>query len=404
MRIDAEVAAALLLLASPAALDRAAAAPAVPGCTVEPYAAAAWPAWLSIDQDTGVLFAGIETGPPVRIWRIGAGGSPVDGYGATPILDPDAVLHDAAGRISEPGAVLVGGRSGGIPQILAVLPDPAQTVVGIFGPSSEWTNLSDMEFDSSGRLLIGDEDGQGGRVLATSSPGEMPVPLFVVSGRVAGLAIDAEDRIYTSTFDGRILVHAPDGSTIADPLLSGLGTRILPIAVGPGGPWGTDLYTVDQHAGLLIRADMQADTTVAGTGFDGFLIDFEFGPDGALYVSDLGLGRIWRIAPLTTAAGDEAPAGPRLRLHYANPARPPATIAYELPAAGQVMCRVYDVQGRCVRMLVHAEQPAGIHAAAWDGRDAGGRRVPAGFYVYRLDARYRGAGREVRTGPLTWLE
>jgi sugar lactone lactonase YvrE len=291
-----------------------------------------------------------------------------------------------------PGSVLVGGRTGGVPQIFGILPDPPQTVVNVFGPSSQWTNIADMEFDATGRLLFGDENGTTGRVFAATSPAQTPVVLFPVAGRIAGLEIDAAGRIYTSTFDGKVRLHAADGTVLSDPYLSGLGNRILPIAVGPGGPWGTDLYTVNQQTGELLRASAPGQTTVVGTGFDGFLIDFEFGPDGALYVSDLGLGRIWRIAPESTTAvlpipdALDAPPSSGLRLEHPNPAWLPLEIRYEVAAGARAQLRIYDIQGRWVRTLVDDVVPGGPHAVDWDGRDAGGRVLPAGTYFFRLDS------------------
>ena len=143
------VAPLLIALASVAATSRGHAELVVPGASVEPYATAAWPAWLSFDQQSGALYTGVETGPATEIWHIGAGGGAANPYGSAPILDPDAVLHDATGAMTgAPGSVLVGGRTGGTPQIFGILPDPPQTVVSVFGPSSEWTNIGDMEFDS----------------------------------------------------------------------------------------------------------------------------------------------------------------------------------------------------------------------------------------------------------------
>ncbi len=381
-------------------------APIVPGAVVEPYATAAWPAWMSLDEASGVLYTGVETGPPARIWRIASGGAPVAGYGAVPILDPDAVLHDGAGWMSGgAGAVLVGGRGSGGPELWAILPDAAETVVSVFGPPSDWTNLSDMEFDTGGRLLFGEENGQSGRVFVSSAPGDLPAELFQVSGRVAGLEVDAEDRIYTSTFDGRVRVHAADGSVLHDPLLSGLGNRILPIGIGQGGAWGTDLYTVNQHTGQLIRADLSGQITVVGTGFDGILGDFEFGPDHALYVSDLALGLVWRIAFDGTAgipAAEASASQVGLRILHENPVRPPARVGYAIPASGEVRLRVYDIHGRWVRTLDHRQAVAGTHTAAWDGRDAAGRQAPAGTYFYRLDA-HLGANLDTRTSKVLLL-
>ena len=271
---------------------------------------------------------------------------------------------------------------------------------------SGFTNLSDMEFDTGGRLLFGEENGQNGRVFATSSSNDAPTELFAVTGRLAGLEMDAEDRIYTSTFDGRVRVHAADGSVLHDPLLSGLGNRILPIGIGQGGAWGTDLYTVNQHTGELIRADLSGQFTVVGTGFDGILGDFEFGPDQALYVSDLALGLVWRIA-FDGAAGIPAEDGSAsqvgLRIMHENPVRPPARVGYAIPASGEVRLRVYDIHGRWVRTLDHRQAAAGTHAAAWDGRDAAGRQAPAGTYFYRLDAHLGDANLDTRTSKVLLL-
>lgn len=79
----------------------------------------------------------------------------------------------------------------------------------------------------------------------------------------------------------------------------------------------------------------------------------------------------------------------RFALHAAvpNPFNPQTTIAFDLPASGEVRLAVYDVAGRLVRRLVDGEvRSAGRHEEIWDGRDAGGRTVAAGTYFYRLEA------------------
>jgi len=51
-----------------------------------------------------------------------------------------------------------------------------------------------------------------------------------------------------------------------------------------------------------------------------------------------------------------------------------------------VRLTIYDAIGREVRRLVDTAQPAGERLAVWDGRDAAGRPVASGGYVYRLHA------------------
>ena len=62
------------------------------------------------------------------------------------------------------------------------------------------------------------------------------------------------------------------------------------------------------------------------------------------------------------------------------------TIRYGLPTVRPVSLVVYDVAGHLVRTLVAGARPAGLHEVRWDGRDAGGSRVAAGMYLYRLQA------------------
>lgn len=69
-----------------------------------------------------------------------------------------------------------------------------------------------------------------------------------------------------------------------------------------------------------------------------------------------------------------------------NPARGGATLAFGLPRDGAATLRVFDLAGRLVRTLVAGDRPAGPGAAAWDGRDEGGRDAPAGVYFCRLES------------------
>jgi hypothetical protein len=98
-----------------------------------------------------------------------------------------------------------------------------------------------------------------------------------------------------------------------------------------------------------------------------------------------------------TSAGGQAQAAPRVGLpsefalhaSFPNPVRSRAEIGYDVPAGyvGDVTVTVYDVTGRRVRRLVAGQVPSGYHRAVWTGSDEGGRRVTAGVYFVRLDAR-----------------
>lgn len=92
-------------------------------------------------------------------------------------------------------------------------------------------------------------------------------------------------------------------------------------------------------------------------------------------------------APRANVIAVEPPAivavapGVRLSAPYPNPFRTGTALAYELDAAGPVSIAVHDVSGRRVRTLAESvwHEP-GSHRSQWDGRDDGGREVPAGVY------------------------
>jgi hypothetical protein len=84
---------------------------------------------------------------------------------------------------------------------------------------------------------------------------------------------------------------------------------------------------------------------------------------------------------------------------YPNPFNPRTTIAWELPAAGDLRVAVYDAAGRHIRTLHAGRAAAGPGRAVWDGTDDGGRRVASGAYVYRL----KGPG-GVRSEGITLLK
>ena len=279
----------LTLAASPAPAE-----PLVTGATVELYAEVDTPGGLTIDP-TGVLYVGNQNFPSsadASIHRVGIGGSPVEDYGP-PRSDPDAVLFDATGAISgTPGAVLVGGvpcwgcRQG---LITAVLPD--ESSVNVFGPTSEFMNTVDMEFDSTGRLIFTETLPAGSVMVST---GGFPTALF--SGTFwSGLAIDADDNIYTTDQGGtRVQIRDYSGGLVEEELA--VYSSPLVELEFPRDPhtWGSDLFAVAAESGQLLRIDAGGTISVIGTGF-GTPMALEFGPDGALYVSDLSAEVIYRI-------------------------------------------------------------------------------------------------------------
>lgn len=286
----------LLMITAFALQSSVLAQPVVTNFTTSVYAVVTDPVRLAFAPD-GTLYAGRDAsgsggtyGAAVKIHRIAPGGSPVTEFGNSAVSDPDTLIVDAVGAVSGTvGAVLVGGihndtMTGKIAKIA-----PDGTVTTLFGPNAMLYNPTHFLFDSTGRLLV--TDNNSGHVLVTT--GGEPTVLIMLAG-ANYMAQDAAGRLaVSSSSDDKLRLYGLDGA-----LLNGNFATLKvasPLARGPGGAWGTDLYAVAAN-GDLVRVDLQGNATNrVGSGFNN-MQDLQFGPGGALYASDFNGDRVYRFA------------------------------------------------------------------------------------------------------------
>ena len=67
-----------------------------------------------------------------------------------------------------------------------------------------------------------------------------------------------------------------------------------------------------------------------------------------------------------------------------NPFNSQTVVSYFLLETGPVRLEVFALSGQRIAVLDHGLQQAGYHRLYWDGRDATGRSVASGTYLYRL--------------------
>ncbi len=84
-------------------------------------------------------------------------------------------------------------------------------------------------------------------------------------------------------------------------------------------------------------------------------------------------------------AEDQLPTQINLGPAVPNPFNPSTTISYQIPEAGRVTLRLYNMLGQLVATLVDREVVAGKHSVVWDGRNERGEFVAAGVYLYRME-------------------
>ncbi len=151
------------------------------------------------------------------------------------------------------------------------------------------------------------------------------------------------------------------------------------------------LYSTDGGASFLplanvVTTDVSYDWTIpAAASADARLkvVALDLAGNAASDTSDA----TFEIVAATAVANDRPPVTAHALLNNVpNPFNPRTTIAYALPALAHVTLRIFDVQGRQVRVLVDGlrDGPA-WHEAVWDALDDSGLPAASGVYFYRLE-------------------
>jgi len=68
--------------------------------------------------------------------------------------------------------------------------------------------------------------------------------------------------------------------------------------------------------------------------------------------------------------------------NFPNPFNPTTTIKLNLPKAGDVSLKVFNVRGELVRTLVNGPMQAGEYSLIWDGKTDSGNQAASGVYFY----------------------
>lgn len=75
---------------------------------------------------------------------------------------------------------------------------------------------------------------------------------------------------------------------------------------------------------------------------------------------------------------------PELKQNYRNPFNTSTTIEYKLNQSSKVKLKIFNIIGQEIITLVDKFEPSGTKTVMWDGRDASGKRLSSGVYIYTL--------------------
>jgi len=161
--------------------------------------------------------------------------------------------------------------------------------------------------------------------------------------------------------------------------------------------WGAGMIDEDPLFRSPGAVDFHLMATACGDALDSPCID-----TGDLFVTDLlldcshGLGAMRSDVgpyggqgagpPLTIETADSTlPRLPRLFQNYPNPFNPVTHIRFSLLNPAPVRLALYNLAGQCIATLLEGPFLTGQHEVTWDGKDAKGKSVASGVYLYRLE-------------------
>ncbi len=155
---------------------------------------------------------------------------------------------------------------------------------------------------------------------------------------------------------------------------------ILYLEENTSGSWHT-IWSKSNDQGNLWRNATVNLSGLSGTGTLRFRA-----VTGSGWRSDIALDKIviGPSGPASSSDDLEIPISYSLNQNYPNPFNPKTTIKYELPKAGDISIKIYNVGGQLVKTLINGHKEAGSHTLIWDGTDEYNNNAPSGIYIYRL--------------------
>ncbi len=217
-------------------------------------------------------------------------------------------------------------------------------------------NLDDARMERTGGGITGTVfDGGSGRPVS--------------SGTYMLIAFDEQGRPVAASGYG-----SPSGEVSGEYRIEGLWQgkfRILAVAGPPGFP--------SAHTQWYENIDVAPDSVTN--------VPLPAVPSGAVAVT-VGPGTTSGVdfhMSLTTAIRSSTspllPQAYALEQNYPNPFNPSTTIRYQIPVAGHVTIRIFDLLGRNVATVENGERQAGTHTVNFNASE-----IASGVYFYRIQA------------------
>ncbi|MBN1540503.1 T9SS type A sorting domain-containing protein, partial [candidate division KSB1 bacterium] len=128
-----------------------------------------------------------------------------------------------------------------------------------------------------------------------------------------------------------------------------------------------------------------------GAGFDRVLLRLVYrladglpAANNGFYIDDVRI--LLSATSVETAPVSAMPERYVLAQNYPNPFNLETVLDFDLPQNGHTRLQIHNIRGQLVSTLIDDQRAAGSYRLVWDGRDALGRVLPTGVYLYTLQS------------------
>ncbi len=248
---------------------------------------------------------------------------------------------------------------------------------------------------AAGIVVLGGSGNNGPNCSSSAFPPAIYEAYFSVG------ASTNNDAIADFSSRGPILI---DGSNRSKPDITAPGQNIRSSDIANGYGNGSGTSAAGPHVAGLVALLISANPGLAGNVdlIENIITRTAVVPNTSqvcgttseLPNSVFGWGRIDAFAAyqdaisvITSISDQDANVVPdkfRLLPNMPNPFNPSTIIRYEVPIAGFVEIKIFNMVGQQIRLLYSGQQTAGVHQIHWDGRKDDGALTTSGIYLYRL--------------------
>ena len=190
------------------------------------------------------------------------------------------------------------------------------------------------------------------------------VPLLVVVLLVQDSR--AQDTLEGHTRTVSSVSFSPDGTRLASGSFDNT-VRLWNAATGE------EIATLEGHTDLVESVSFSPDGTLLASG--------SYDKTVLLWDVSESMGT---TAAVAAKALSGLPTELQLQQNAPNPFNSQTILPYFLPKSGPARLEVFTVTGQRVAVLREGPQQAGYHRFHWNARDAEGRPLASGMYLYRL--------------------